>query len=127
MYSAKLFGIALLAIATAALVENSPLKKRDQTTAWFGDYNGQKSTQPDGSGTYQYSADGWNYTDHTRCWTDLYFTASAFNASGDIVTAYIRRRCDNGGVHTVWSHDYYNITEVPGVSVNVTVTAHPNS
>ena len=44
---------------------------RDRTTAELGDYTGNTSSYPDGSGTYVESMDEWNYRSGVKCWTDI--------------------------------------------------------
>ena len=51
--------------------ESERLFKRAGTTAELGDYTGDTSSYPDGSGTYVDSKDQGTYASGVKCWTDI--------------------------------------------------------
>ncbi|KAH7130037.1 hypothetical protein B0J11DRAFT_243061 [Dendryphion nanum] len=54
----------------------SAITKRGATDV-FGDFTGQKSSYPDGSGKYVRSEDVHRYASRDKCWTDLFFVRNA--------------------------------------------------
>ena len=51
--------------------DSSLLFKRAGTTAQLGDYTGDTSSYPDGSGKYVDSKDQGTYASGVKCWTDI--------------------------------------------------------
>lgn len=57
--------------------DSNLLFKRAGTTAQLGDYTGDTSSYPDGSGTYVDSKDQGTYASGVKCWTDIVSLLSA--------------------------------------------------
>ena len=71
-----LMGLSLAPLALAypsseARSQSDLLFKRAGTTAQLGDFTGDTSSYPDGSGTYVTSKDQGTYASGVKCWTDI--------------------------------------------------------
>ena len=74
--SLTLLGLLLTPITLAhpsleRRLETERLFKRAGTTAQLGDYTGDTSSYPDGSGTYVDSKDQGTYISGVKCWTEI--------------------------------------------------------
>ncbi|KAI4188748.1 MAG: hypothetical protein L6R41_001938 [Letrouitia leprolyta] len=71
---------------TALLISSalaSPAKRLDAragTTSTYGDYTGSTSSYADGSGTYVRTDDVGTYASGVKCWTDLFYVSSTYQA-----------------------------------------------
>ncbi|KAL8847542.1 MAG: hypothetical protein Q9221_007401 [Calogaya cf. arnoldii] len=66
-----------------SLACGSPRKQLDAragTTRKLGDYTGSTSSYADGLGTYIRSEDVGTYASGVKCWTDLFYVSSGFQA-----------------------------------------------
>ncbi|KAL8715458.1 MAG: hypothetical protein Q9220_000792 [cf. Caloplaca sp. 1 TL-2023] len=77
--------ISTVAAATVmfAPISASPFKQLDAragTTSTYGDYTGSTSSYGDGSGTYVRTDDVGTYASGVKCWTDLFYVSSEYQA-----------------------------------------------
>ncbi|KAI4116149.1 MAG: hypothetical protein LQ345_003378 [Seirophora villosa] len=79
-YSTFLCAAAALIISTVHASPTKQLDARAGTTKIYGDYTGSTSSYADGSGTYVRSDDVGTYASGVKCWTDLFYVSSSYEA-----------------------------------------------
>ncbi|PVI00923.1 hypothetical protein DM02DRAFT_614071 [Periconia macrospinosa] len=96
-------------------------------TDYFGDFTGQKSSHPDGSGTYVKSADVFHYGKWQmygdKCWTDLFYVSAEQKETGwepdSSLNCATTSECQLGVDHGVQTCTESSVTFSAGVSADI--------
>ncbi|KAL8815937.1 MAG: hypothetical protein Q9223_004984 [Gallowayella weberi] len=79
-YPTPLIWAAAITVSSTLASPVNQLDPRAGTTSRLGDYSGSTSSYGDGSGTYVRTDDVGTYASGMKCWTDLFYVSSSYEA-----------------------------------------------
>ncbi|CAL8584275.1 hypothetical protein XPA_009880 [Xanthoria parietina] len=114
MYSSSIVMAAAIVFSSAGASPVTQLDARAGTTSKYGDYSGSTSSYGDGSGTYVRTDDVGTYASGVKCWTDLFYVSSSFQAKDWVknensIDCALTSFCASGTITGTQSCSWWNL------------------